>query len=40
MADLTQADIDEILRLIDNSHFDELKLEREIGPLKIKISSK
>ncbi|MBX3528293.1 MAG: hypothetical protein KF904_18995 [Rhodoblastus sp.] len=35
MADLTQADIDEILRLIDNSHFDELKLE--IGGLKLEV---
>ena len=35
MAGLTQKEIDEILRLIDNSHFDELKLE--IGDLKLEV---
>jgi acetyl-CoA carboxylase biotin carboxyl carrier protein len=35
MADLTQQDVDEILRLVDASHFDELKLE--IGDLKIAV---
>ncbi|GAB4273111.1 MAG: hypothetical protein Kow0013_26920 [Pararhodobacter sp.] len=35
MADLTRADIDDILRLIDGSDFDELKLE--MGDLKLEL---
>jgi len=35
MANLTQKDVDDILRLIDNSHFDEIKLE--IGDLKLEV---
>lgn len=35
MADLTRADVDEILRLIDASDFDELRLE--MGGLKLEL---
>jgi acetyl-CoA carboxylase biotin carboxyl carrier protein len=35
MADLTRADIDDILKLIDGSDFDELKLE--VGDLKLEL---
>ena len=35
MADLTRADIDEILKLVDSSDFDELKLE--MGDLKLEL---
>ncbi|WP_370224156.1 acetyl-CoA carboxylase biotin carboxyl carrier protein [Pararhodobacter marinus] len=35
MAELTRADIDEILKLVDGSEFDELKLE--MGDLKLEL---
>lgn len=35
MADLTRADVDEILKLIDSSDFDELRLE--MGGLKLEL---
>lgn len=35
MGGLSRSDIDEILRLVDNSHFDELRLE--VGDVKIEL---